>query len=64
MDKSTQTNSISDGRQQQVQMCSVASQKDIGAMSSTICGKRMRSCKVKGKQTLLSPLASLVRQRS
>jgi hypothetical protein len=64
MDKSTQAYSISDGQPRQVQMHSVASQNDTEAMSSTICGKRMRRCMVKGKKTLLSPTASLMHQRS
>jgi hypothetical protein len=64
IDKQTQANAVGDGQPQQVQMRSVASQKDAEATSPTMCGKRMRRCMVKGKKTLLSPTASLVRQRS
>jgi hypothetical protein len=52
-----------DGLPQQVQMRSVTTQKDLETLPSIMSAKRMKSWKVKGKRTLLSPLASQVRQR-
>ena len=64
MDKETQTNISSEEHPMVPQVCSLGTKKDLNSMGSTMCGKRMSSFMVGNKKTLLSPTASLMRQRS
>jgi hypothetical protein len=58
VNQSTQINSSFKKIPEQIQKCSVGTQKELDSVASILCGKRMRICKVKGKKSLLSPLAS------
>ena len=58
VNQSTKINSSFKTIPEQIQKCSGGNQKELESVASILCGKRMRSCMVKGKKSLLSPLAS------